>query len=321
MKITKWINQYDIIRSAHSLRQGALICIPTETVYGLAADAENEEAVSRIYSVKGRPTNHPLIVHFESLEYMDRWAKNIPNYAIKLAQEYWPGPMTLILERSHLAKDFITGGQDTIALRVPAHTKTQAFLKEFHKLDGNGVAAPSANRFGSVSPTNAESVKSELGNYLNPEKDLIVDGGQCSVGIESTIIDCTSRFPRILRPGLVSEEMIFNSSGLKPSKIVDSKIRVPGSLEQHYSPKAEISLGGKLARGNGFIALKKIKTPLGGVRLAEPENLSEFARILYVAFRIADSRGITKILVVLPEGPGLALAIRDRVIRAAGKVL
>ena len=225
MKITKWINQYDIIRSANSLRLGSLICIPTETVYGLAADAENEEAVSRIYSVKGRPTNHPLIVHFESLEYMDRWAKNIPNYAIKLAQEYWPGPMTLILERSHLAKDFITGGQDTIALRVPAHTKTQAFLKEFHKLDGNGVAAPSANRFGSVSPTNAESVKSELGNYLNPEKDLIVDGGQCSVGIESTIIDCTSRFPRILRPGLVSEEMIFNSSGLKPSKIVDSKIR------------------------------------------------------------------------------------------------
>jgi L-threonylcarbamoyladenylate synthase len=225
--------------------------------------------------------------------------------------------MTLILERSHVAKDFITGGQNTIGIRVPAHATTLALLREFHNLGGNGIAAPSANRFGSVSPTNAESVKIELGKFLDPTRDMIINGGQCSVGIESTIIDCTDVFPKILRPGAISTEMILSTSGLEATNISTSSIRVPGTLDQHYSPKARITLSGKVALGDGFIALKSIKTPNGGVRIASPENLAEFARILYAAFREADYLGIKKIVVIPPEGGGLAIAIRDRLARAA----
>jgi L-threonylcarbamoyladenylate synthase len=317
MLISQITNQESIKNAAKNLSLGALIGIPTETVYGLAADAENELAVARIYSVKGRPSNHPVIVHIESIDYIFKWAINVPIYALKLAQKYWPGPMTLILERSHVAKDFITGGQNTIGIRVPAHATTLALLREFHNLGGNGIAAPSANRFGSVSPTNAESVKIELGKFLDPTRDMIINGGQCSVGIESTIIDCTDVFPKILRPGAISTEMILSTSGLEATNISTSSIRVPGTLDQHYSPKARITLSGKVALGDGFIALKSIKTPNGGVRIASPENLAEFARILYAAFREADYLGIKKIVVIPPEGGGLAIAIRDRLARAA----
>lgn len=291
--------------------------VPTETVYGLAADAENEEAVARIYSVKGRPNNHPVIVHIQSQDYIGKWAINVPIYALQLAQKYWPGPMTLILERGQIAKDFITGGQNTIGIRVPAHATTLALLREFHKLGCNGIAAPSANRFGSVSPTNAEAVKIELGKYLDPARDMIIDGGECTVGIESTIIDCTDVFPKILRPGAISREMISSASGLEVTKVITSKIRVPGTMDQHYSPKARITLSGKVELGDGFIALKRIETPNGGVRIASPESLDEFARILYAAFREADYLGIKKVVVIPPEGDGLAIAIRDRLARAA----
>ena len=307
----------DITSAAKALISGALVGIPTETVYGLAADAENEAAVARIYSVKGRPQDHPVIVHIGSVEYLNKWAINIPDYALKLAREYWPGPMTLILERSELAKDFITGGQETVGLRVPAHVTTLALLEEFHKLGGNGIAAPSANRFGAVSATNAEAVQSELGEFLDESRDLIIDGGQSLVGVESTIIDCTEGFPVILRPGAISIEMIFGTTGLMSKPNIDSKIRVSGSLEHHYSPKAKILLRGKASAGDGFIALKVFDTPEGAVRLASPETLEDFARFLYSALREGDKRGINRIVIIPPEGDGLAIAIRDRLTRAA----
>ena len=307
----------DITSAAKALFGGALVGIPTETVYGLAADAENEAAVARIYSVKGRPQNHPVIVHIGSVDYLNKWAINIPDYALKLANEYWPGPMTLILERSKIARDFITGGQETVGLRVPAHTTTLALLEEFHELGGNGIAAPSANRFGAVSPTNAEAVQSELGKFLDESRDLIIDGGQSLVGVESTIIDCTEEFPIILRPGAISIEMIFGTTGLMSKPNIDSKIRVSGSLDQHYSPKAKILLSGKASVGDGFIALKFFDTPEGAVRLASPETLEEFARFLYSALREGDKRGINRIVVIPPYGDGLAIAIRDRLTRAS----
>ena len=187
-----------IIRDAAlALKEGHLVAFPTETVYGLGADATNEKAVSRIYEVKGRPTDHPLIVHISSMELLDKWASEIPEYAIKLAGAFWPGPMTLVLKRTDLAKDFITGGQDTVAIRVPFHTLANQLLKEFESLGGDGVAAPSANRFGKVSPTNSQAVEEELDNFLL-ENDQILDGGQSQIGIESTIIDCTKHFtPRL----------------------------------------------------------------------------------------------------------------------------
>ena len=303
--------------AAKALIGGALVGIPTETVYGLAADAENPEAVARIYSVKGRPQDHPVIVHIGSVDYLNKWAINIPDYALKLANEYWPGPMTLILERSEIAKNFITGGQETVGLRVPAHLTTLALLEEFHNLGGNGIAAPSANRFGAVSPTNAEAVQSELGKFLDASQDLIIDGGQSLVGVESTIIDCTEDFPIILRPGAISIEMIFGTTGLISKLNIDSKIRVSGSLEQHYSPKAKILLKGIVGPGDGFIALDYVVTPEGAVRLASPTTLEEYARILYATFREADKRGINRIMVIPPEGDGIAIAIRDRLARAA----
>ena len=307
----------EITSAAKALIHGALAGIPTETVYGLAADAENETAVARIYAVKGRPQDHPVIVHIGSMDQLSKWAINIPDYALKLANEYWPGPMTLILKRSEIAKDFITGGQETVGLRIPAHTTTLALLEEFHKLGGNGIAAPSANRFGAVSPTNAEAVQSELGEFLDASQDVIIDGGQSLVGVESTIIDCTGEFPTILRPGVIIEEMIATTTGLNAKLNNQPKIRVSGSLDQHYSPKAKILLSGKASVADGFIALKVFDTPEGAVRLASPETLEDFARFLYSALREGDKRGINRIVIIPPEGDGLAIAIRDRLTRAA----
>jgi len=303
--------------AAKALFDGALVGIPTETVYGLAADAENKAAVARIYSVKGRPQDHPVIVHIGSADYLTKWAINIPDYALKLAKEYWPGPMTLILGRSEIAKNFITGGQDTVGLRVPAHLTTLALLKEFHKLGGNGIAAPSANRFGAVSPTNAEAVQSELGESLDQSRDLIIDGGQSLVGVESTIIDCTDNIPKLLRPGFISLEMIIKTTELKAIYNENSKIRVSGSMEKHYSPEAEIVLNGTVHTGDGFIALSNVRTPIGSFRLISPISIEDFAHSLYQGLREADKKGIKRVVVIAPDGDGLALAIRDRLTRAS----
>jgi L-threonylcarbamoyladenylate synthase len=298
--------------AAQALGAGHLIAFPTETVYGLGADATNPDAVKRIYEVKGRPADHPLIVHIAAIDQMAQWAIDIPEFAIKLARDFWPGPMTLVLRRSAKAKDFITAGQETVALRVPAHPIALALLREFKE----GIAAPSANRFGSVSPTTAEAVEEELGEYLSAE-DLILDGGQCLVGVESTIIDCTKATPFILRPGAVSAAMIEESTGLITLINKDNQIRVSGSLDSHYSPKAKVVLDAIAEPGDGLIAPDQIPTPDGVIRLASPRTVEGYARGLYAALRLADTKNLDVVVVLQPGGDGLAEAIRDRLARSA----
>ena len=301
--------------AAQLLKAGGLVALPTETVYGLGADATNKDAVSRVYKVKGRPADHPLIVHIHSMQSLADWADEIPSFAIALARDFWPGPMTLVLKRSLLAEDFVTGGQPTVGLRVPDHVIALALLSEFAKIGGKGIAAPSANRFGHVSPTSAQAVQDEIGEYLDP-KDLILDGGACNVGVESTIIDCTSDAPRILRPGAITIEMIEESTGLKVSK-VETDIRVSGSLENHYAPKAKVDLNRTPTAGEGFIALADFETPAGVIRLAAPNSVEDFARLMYSALREGDAQGLKSVVVTEPVGDGLALAIRDRLMRAS----
>jgi L-threonylcarbamoyladenylate synthase len=304
-----------LARAAQDLKSGALAAFPTETVYGLGADATNAAAVARIYSVKGRPADHPLIVHLADMQDVTDWASDIPDYAIDLARAFWPGPMTLILPRTDLAKDFITGGQATVGLRVPDHTLAIALLQEFKKIGGKGLAAPSANRFGQVSPTTASAVQEELGDFLGAN-DVILDGGPSSVGLESTIIDCTASAPRILRPGAITIEMIEKVTGLKIEER-DEVIRVSGSLENHYAPSAQILLDGHPRPGDGYIAMKSYPTPEGAIRLAAPLDNEDFARQLYCALREADAQDIELVVVVQPEGADIAIAIRDRLMRAS----
>ncbi len=310
--------------AAQALKDGSLVAFPTETVYGLGADATNVAAVARIYEVKGRPADHPLIVHIANHKYLEQWISDIPRYAIALAREFWPGPMTLILQRSELAKDFITGGQNTVGIRIPDNSLALGLLEAFHNLGGAGIAAPSANRFGQVSPTTADAVKEEIGSHLS-EKDLILDGGPSEVGLESTIIDCTGDLPRILRPGAITIAMIEEATGLKVSNrpiektlsTEQEKIRVSGSLENHYAPKAKVILDQQPVVGSGFIALESIDTPDGVIRLAAPKSVEEFARVLYSALREGDHQSLDSIYIAQPAGDGLAIAIRDRLSRSA----
>ena len=302
--------------AARVLINGGLVAFPTETVYGLGADACSEMAVARIYSVKGRPADHPLIVHVPSMDSLGEWAADVPAYAITLARDYWPGPMTLVVTRSALAADFITGGQDTVGIRVPNHPVALGLLEAFAKAGGKGVAAPSANRFGNVSPTTAQAVSDELNDYL-AMSDVILDGGACVVGVESTIIDCTGDVPKILRPGAITEEMIEHSTGLEVLDADGVAIRVSGSLESHYSPIAKVVLDQSPVAGQGFIAMADVATAAGVIRLAAPTTHEEFARVLYSALRAADEQELNTVVVAQPGGNGIAIAIRDRLMRAA----
>ena len=308
--------------AAISLKHGNLVAFPTETVYGLGADATNKDAVARIYDVKGRPTGHPLIVHISSINNLDKWAQQIPEYAITLARTFWPGPMTLILPRTELAQDFITGGQDNVGIRVPSHPLALSLLKEFETLGGFGIAAPSANRFGKVSPTSAQAVQEELLQYLTPD-DLILDGGPCQIGIESTIIDCTKQTPQILRPGGVTQEQIEELINLDLNQKMithGNDVKAPGLLESHYAPKAKVFLSGTPQPGDGFLALSNIETPVGAIRLATPVSDEEYARQLYSAFRLADSKKLERIFVVPLKNEGIAVAINNRLSKAAHQI-
>ena len=306
--------------AAAALIKGDLLAFPTETVYGLGADATNEDAIAKIYKVKGRPVGHPLIVHISSLANLDKWARDIPEYAVKLARAFWPGPMTLILPRTDIAKDFITGGQDNVGIRVPSHPVALALLKEFESLGGLGVAAPSANRFGAVSPTTARAVEIELADFLS-EKDQILDGGPCLVGVESTIINCTQNKPSILRPGAVTKEMIEDTLGitfeLNTSNSEGVQIKAAGLLESHYAPIAKVFLNGSPTLGDGFIALNSYTTPVGALRLASPKTNEEYAQVLYEAFRLADIKCLWRVFVIPPTGDGIAVAINDRLSKSA----
>jgi L-threonylcarbamoyladenylate synthase len=312
-----------MVDAAANLLAGGLVAFPTETVYGLGADACNEMAVARVYAVKGRPADHPLIVHVASIDGLSDWAADVPGYAIALARDFWPGPMTLVVRRSGLAADFVTGGQDTVGVRVPDHPVALGLLEAFARAGGKGVAAPSANRFGNVSPTTAQAASDELGDYL-AAGDQILDGGACDVGVESTIIDCTGSVPKVLRPGAITAQMIADSTGLEvlgqtsDVEAVDTQIiRVSGSLEAHYAPAATVVLDQSPVAGQGFIAMADVVAPNGVVRLAAPATHEEFAQVLYSALRAADEQGLQTVVVRQPTGEGIAVAIRDRLKRAA----
>ena len=305
-----------IQKAAERLKAGHLVAFPTETVYGLGADATNEEAVKRIYAVKGRPTDHPLIVHVSSINVLDVWARNIPDYAIALARAFWPGPMTLILKRKEIAKDFITGSQDSVGIRVPRDPVALELLARFESLGGRGIAAPSANRFGHVSPTSPKDVQDEIGEYLS-EEDSILDGGQSDVGIESTIIDCRNAFPVILRPGAITAVMI--NSVIKGDFVTTqtADIRVSGGLDRHYAPNAKVIVNEFPRYGQAFMALSDVRTPEGVHRISSPTDIAEFARNLYAVMRKADELGFTELVIEVPEGQGIEIALQDRLRKAS----
>ena len=303
-------------QSAEKLRAGDLVAFPTETVYGIGADAENKDAVARMYQVKNRPSGHPVIVHIAELNDVDYWAQEIPEYAINLMRDFWPGPMTLLLKRREVAGDFLTGAQEIVGLRIPANSLALGLLNEFKAVGGKGIAAPSANRYGAVSPTTAEAVSQELSEYLSPN-DQILDGGPCLVGVESTIIDCSGQNPKILRPGAISAEMIEESTGIVLEEVGETKIRVSGSDKQHYAPKAKVIVDGQSQSGEGLIAMSEVTTPEGVIRLAEPKSIEEYARVLYSALRMSDTQNLQTVRIIPPAGQGLAVAIRDRINRAA----
>lgn len=310
----------DVERAINSLRGGGLVALPTETVYGLGAAADQPAAVARVYAVKGRPADHPLIVHLAGREDLGRWASRVPDYAAMLAAACWPGPLTLVLPKQPSVGSYITGGQDTVALRVPDHPVAAAVLRGF----GSGVAAPSANRFGRVSPTTADHVVAELGGLLDPQRDVILDGGPAQVGLESTIVDCTGPRPRLLRPGAVTAPQISALTGLDLATGTGTT-RVPGTLAAHYAPRARVLIVAdpgpaappQLDPVVGLIAPDNRPTPVGVVRLLAPADLRCYAAGLYRALREADEMGLREVRIVLPTGDGLAAAIADRVQRAA----
>lgn len=308
----------DTIRAAAlALKAGHLVAFPTETVYGLGADARNPKAVKRIYEVKGRPIDHPLIVHISSIDQIEKWATGIPDYAISLANKFWPGPMTLILNRTKLVEDFVSGGQDTVGLRIPSDPIALALIGEFEKISYSAIAAPSANRFGQVSPTSSADVLEELGEFLT-NTDLILNGGNSIIGIESTIIDCSGAHPRILRSGFITKEAIESELGMAMvSQLNQNMVKFSGSFETHYAPSCKVFLGEIPIAGAGFLALSEVETPTGMVRLAQPKSLEEFAHILYATFRAADHNGLRILVVSPPRGGGIAEAIRERLTKAS----
>lgn len=320
MSLIKSPTAENLSMAARNLRDGALLGFPTETVYGLAADAVNEYAVKRIYDVKGRPADHPLIVHIGSLEFLYEWVTEIPDYSRLLINRFWPGPLTLIFKKSKIAKNFITGGLDTIAVRMPKHEIAMSILNEFHKIGGKGIAAPSANMFGKVSPTSADAVFSEIGIRLK-ENDFIIDGGKCEVGIESTILSCLEKEPKIFRPGTITKEMLSECLQTTVGIIsLDKEIKVSGNFKSHYSPKVQIVINEKPKPGDGFLALKEIKNDSKVIRIEKPENYVQFAKILYSSFRKADQLKLDRLVIWLEITDGVSFALMDRIQKAAVKI-
>lgn len=308
-------------RAAGILRAGGLVAFPTETVYGLGADARNEAAVRRIFAVKGRPASHPVIVHLGSASQLGDWARFVPEVAHELARRFWPGPLTMVFKRSAGVSDVVTGGQDTVALRVPANPLAQRLLAGF----GGGIAAPSANRYGRVSPTTAEDVRAELGGLV----DLILDGGPCEIGVESTIVDLSSKSPALLRPGGISAEDLERVLGQPMSTAQKSAVRAPGMQAVHYAPRARILLADsstlaslaerERSRGHSVVVLAPgtPALPQGVAQIPVPDALEAYARVLYRTLREVDLRRFDVAIAQIPPASGLGLAIRDRLTRAA----
>ncbi len=313
-----------IERAAEVLRAGGLVAFPTETVYGLGADAQDPAAIGRIYQAKGRPPTHPLIVHLASAAQLAEWVAEVPETARVLASRFWPGPLTLVLRRSPRVPLEATGGLETVAVRVPDHPVALALLAAF----GGGITAPSANRFGSVSPTTAEHVRAELGDAV----DFVVDGGPCQVGVESTIVDVTGETPSILRPGGVTREDLEAALGYPVAEAAPSHIRVPGQHPSHYAPRAKVVLvepsqvvseaAAAQERGHRvgvFLPPGYAEAPVKAYAVVEvPQSPQAYARELYGFLRELDQLGCDLIIASLPEERGLGAAIANRLRRAAG---
>ncbi len=317
----------DIDRAVQLLQAGELVGIPTETVYGLGADASNAEAVAKIFAAKGRPADHPLIVHLPGHDWIERWAADIPDAVWELAESFWPGPLTLILKKQPWVPDAVTGGQDTVGLRVPGHPVALALLRAFAQAGGSGgVAAPSANRFGRISPTVAQHVADELGERV----PFILDGGACPVGIESTIIDYSSGAPRLLRPGHITPEQIETVIGVRPEKPLGTVPRASGTLEAHYAPRTRLKVVARerlldflnvVRHRGGFCGVICHSQPphagMPHVWKMLPADPAGYAHGFYGALRELDGAGADTIVVeALPEGPAWA-AVADRLRRAA----
>lgn len=314
----------DIEKAAGLLRAGGLVAFPTETVYGLGANAEDPAAVARIFQVKGRPPSHPLIVHMGGAQHLADWVQDVPATARLLAEHFWPGPLTLVLRRGPRVPLEATGGLETVAVRVPDHPVALALLSAF---DG-GVTAPSANRFGQVSPTTAHHVRAELGDAV----DFVLDGGPCEVGVESTIVDATGEMPSILRPGGVTREDLEAVLGHPLAVHSTSRVRVPGQHPSHYAPRARVVLvepekvvaEAEIAQELGhqvglFLPPSIAETPVKAhAVVALPASMAAYARGLYGFLRELDQRGCDLIVASLPVEEGLGLAIANRLRRAAG---
>ncbi len=305
-----------VIREAAAvLKRGGLVAFPTETVYGLGADASNPAAVERIYEVKGRPASHPVIVHIGDAGQLERWAREVPEAARKLAARFWPGPLTLVLKRAPGVGDNLTGGEDTIGLRLPGHPVALELLRQF----GGGIAAPSANKFGRISPTTAEHVSDDLGD----EVDLILDGGPCEIGIESTIVDLSRDRPVLLRPGRISTGDIAATLGATPDPRDRSAPRAPGALESHYAPSKPLRLvaGDQWERGawQSCAVLCFRARPVGeksAMWIRASTDPQRYARDLYSNLRALDASGCDEILVEEPPASAEWAAVRDRLLRA-----
>lgn len=313
----------EIERAVRVLRSGGLVAFPTETVYGLGADAGDEAAVSRIFAAKGRPPGHPLIVHLSSDKRLNEWTVDVPDTARLLARRFWPGPLTLILRRSPRVADAVTGGRPTVGIRVPDHPVALELLDAF----GGGIAAPSANRFGSVSPTTAEHVRLELGDAV----DVVLDGGPCRVGVESTILDLTGDEPAILRPGGLTREELQEALGRPVPERAAGGPAAPGRLPSHYAPRARVvvvppeqvldAARRELEAGRRvgvLVASRPTGLPDGVDLLQLPDDPHERARNLYACLREADRRGLDILVTSAPSEEGLGHAVADRLRKAAG---
>lgn len=312
------VTAQQIDKAVAVLRRGGLVAFPTETVYGLGADAANPAAVRRIFEAKGRPANHPLIVHLADAAQLDEWAVDLPESARRLAAACWPGALTMVVRKAPWVPLETTGGLDTIGLRVPAQPLAHALLHSF----GGGIAAPSANRFGRVSPTRAADVAQELGDRV----DLILDGGPCSVGLESTIVDMCASPIQVLRPGGVAAEDIEEILQAPVERQAVGPARAPGMLEAHYAPLARVIAVedaraaadvARLGRHVGLIALSDVPVAFPSERLAAPSTVEAYAHDLYAALREGDARRVDLIIAILPPPRGIGTAVRDRLARAA----
>jgi L-threonylcarbamoyladenylate synthase len=318
-----------VARAVDALRAGELVAFPTETVYGLGADAASSAAVAHLYAVKGRPRDHPVIVHVHALDALDRVATDVPGWARALAAECWPGPLTLVVpRRAGAVCDEVTGGRPTVGVRVPAHVLALELLEAF----AGGVAAPSANRFGRVSPTTAQHVRTDLGDDVA----VVLDGGACAVGVESTIVDATNMSgPRILRHGAIDATTIERVTGVASATVTDGTVAAPGTLASHYAPRARIELAADVdaayaraaqladaGRATGMLLMRERgadhrEPPVGVVVLDAPHDADDYARVLYARMRDADSCGLDVLVAVPPPQHGIGMAVADRLRRAA----